>query len=362
MPDLVAPPKPVPKPVDVASLPEIKLRTGSYEKFTRLVFDWPKDVSYQVFPGAGKMTVQFDAPIRMDVSAVARFAPRLGQECVLAHRRQLHDRGASRPTPIPAITISRMAAMSCWTFWRPRPTARPMRRPESPSPPSPRWTQRPAASAAAVAPLPAQAGRGRQRGAGAGVNRKRPKQRPTRTSPSESPRPPAKPEAKPEVKTADAKPQPAPLPRRSRHLPRRSRRRRQAHPRWRRHHLQGRRRLAVGRLRARPDRLGGAGECARLSIPAISKAALGDFAAGLEAVSSNGLGILRITLKAPAEIAARGDGPQSGGGDRRPPSRPRRSSSALPATRPIRAAARFRPCCPPPTMPSSCWIRRAATC
>jgi hypothetical protein len=39
------------------------------------------------------------------------------------------------------------------------------------------------------------------------------------------------------------------------------------------------------------------------------KASLGDFAAGLEAVSSNGLGILRITLKAPAEIGARGLGP-----------------------------------------------------
>jgi hypothetical protein len=40
-----------------------------------------------------------------------------------------------------------------------------------------------------------------------------------------------------------------------------------------------------------------------------SEASLGDFAAGLEAVSSNGLGILRITLKAPAEIGARGLGP-----------------------------------------------------
>ena len=37
------------------------------------------------------------------------------------------------------------------------------------------------------------------------------------------------------------------------------------------------------------------------------KGALGDFAAGLEAVSSNGLGILRITLKQPAEISARTD-------------------------------------------------------
>jgi hypothetical protein len=75
MPDLVAPPKPAAKPLDIAALPEIKLRTGAYEKFTRLVFDWPKDVSYHVFPGAGKMTVRFDAPIRMDVSAIARFAP-----------------------------------------------------------------------------------------------------------------------------------------------------------------------------------------------------------------------------------------------------------------------------------------------
>src|SRR5579863_1886763 len=77
MPDLVAPatPKPVVKPIDIASLPEIKLRTGSYAKFTRLVFDWPRDVSYQIFPGAGKMTIRFAAPGRADVSAIARFAP-----------------------------------------------------------------------------------------------------------------------------------------------------------------------------------------------------------------------------------------------------------------------------------------------
>src|SRR5438874_2452069 len=75
MPDLAPPAKPVAKPVDVASLPEIKLRTGAYQKFTRLVFDWPKDVSYQVFPGAGKMTVRFNTLARADLSALARFAP-----------------------------------------------------------------------------------------------------------------------------------------------------------------------------------------------------------------------------------------------------------------------------------------------
>jgi hypothetical protein len=75
MPDLSPPAKAVAKPLDVAALPEIKLRAGSYANFTRLVFDWPKDVSYQVFPGAGKMTIKFATPVRADVSVIARFAP-----------------------------------------------------------------------------------------------------------------------------------------------------------------------------------------------------------------------------------------------------------------------------------------------
>lgn len=75
MPDLVAPPKPKPKPIDIASLPEIKLRVGTYTNFTRLVFDWPRDVAYQVFHGAGKMTVRFQTPVRLDVSTIARFSP-----------------------------------------------------------------------------------------------------------------------------------------------------------------------------------------------------------------------------------------------------------------------------------------------
>ena len=54
MPDLVAPAKPVAKPVDVASLPEIKLRTGTYEKFTRLVFDWPKTCPTRSIPAREK--------------------------------------------------------------------------------------------------------------------------------------------------------------------------------------------------------------------------------------------------------------------------------------------------------------------
>jgi hypothetical protein len=76
MPDLAAPPKPAAaKPLDMASLPDIKLRAGSYAHFTRLVFDWPQSVPYTVFPGAGKMAVRFQALARPDLSAIARFAP-----------------------------------------------------------------------------------------------------------------------------------------------------------------------------------------------------------------------------------------------------------------------------------------------
>src|SRR5262249_50517611 len=76
MPDLVPPPPPPPpKPVDVAELPGLKLRAGSYPNFTRLVFDWPKNVPYSVFPGAGKMSIRFDALARPDLSIIARFPP-----------------------------------------------------------------------------------------------------------------------------------------------------------------------------------------------------------------------------------------------------------------------------------------------
>jgi len=76
MPDLPPPPKPAPpKPVDPASLPQIKLRAGGYSNFTRLVFDWSKDVPYSVFAGAGKLTVKFGVPARMDLSILNKFPP-----------------------------------------------------------------------------------------------------------------------------------------------------------------------------------------------------------------------------------------------------------------------------------------------
>lgn len=64
-----------PKPIDPDKLPAIKVRSGAYQNFTRVVFDWPKAVPYKVFAGAGKLTVSFEAPAKFDFSALDRQAP-----------------------------------------------------------------------------------------------------------------------------------------------------------------------------------------------------------------------------------------------------------------------------------------------
>ena len=43
--------------------------------FTRLVFDWAKNVPYTVFPGAGRITLRFEAAARPDFAALTRVAP-----------------------------------------------------------------------------------------------------------------------------------------------------------------------------------------------------------------------------------------------------------------------------------------------
>lgn len=73
--DLPPPPPPPPSTVDPAQLPALKVRTGAYQNFTRLVFDWPRTVAYAVFPGAGKLGIRFEALVRPDLSALERFAP-----------------------------------------------------------------------------------------------------------------------------------------------------------------------------------------------------------------------------------------------------------------------------------------------
>ncbi len=75
MPDLPPVVAAAPKKLDVASLPVLTLRSGAYANFTRLVFDWNKDVPYTVSPGAGRMTIKFQAAAKPDLSAIARFQP-----------------------------------------------------------------------------------------------------------------------------------------------------------------------------------------------------------------------------------------------------------------------------------------------
>ncbi|MDR3525691.1 MAG: tetratricopeptide repeat protein [Rhizomicrobium sp.] len=74
-PDLPQPPAPPPKETDITKMPVLKVRSGAYHNFTRVVFDWPKSVPYNVFPGSGKLTVRFDALVNPDFSALDRQAP-----------------------------------------------------------------------------------------------------------------------------------------------------------------------------------------------------------------------------------------------------------------------------------------------
>jgi len=74
-PNLPPPPPPPPKTVDVNTLPLVSVRAGTYQNFTRLVFDWPHEVKYAVMPGAGKIGIRFSELVRVDVSSLARFAP-----------------------------------------------------------------------------------------------------------------------------------------------------------------------------------------------------------------------------------------------------------------------------------------------
>ena len=302
MPDLAPPPKPVVKPLDVASLPQIKLRTGAYEKFTRLVFDWPKDVSYQVFPGAGKMTIRFNTPVRMDVSALARLAPpwvknaswRLDGTTTVVEFETDSDSGYHDFKDGSHVALDILAPKTDGAAYAPPGTAKP--------------------AITKIDPVAAKTGASTAQ-AQAIVQTATKLTPPLDKAKPDTKVAEAKPAAKPDTKTAEAKP-PTPPP------------------------------AAVTPAPAAPDTApppetvadakrtrdgvlvtfkGAGGRASAVFVHGLTawvvlenapnfdarnlKAAVGDFAAGIEAVSSNGLGILRITLKAPAEIGARGLGP-----------------------------------------------------
>jgi hypothetical protein len=306
MPDLVVPPKPVAKPVDVASLPEIKLRIGVYEKFTRLVFDLSKSVSYQVYPGAGKMTVRFNTATRVDVSALARFAPpwvknaswRIDGNSTVVEIETDSDSGYHDFKDGNYVVLDVLAPKTDGSAYAPPGTAKPViTKIEAKTPAGPGKTGASAAQAQAIAQV---------------VAKLAPAADKTKPDVKQAD---AKPEARNDAKLADAKPQsptavPTPAAQNAAAPP-------------------GDVTSVANGIRTRDGAVitfkGAGGRASAVFVRGLTawvvlenapnfdahnlKAALGDFAAGVEAISSNGLGILRITLKAPAEIAAQSMGP-----------------------------------------------------
>jgi hypothetical protein len=304
MPDLTPPAKPAAKPVDVASLPEIKLRTGSYEKFTRLVFDWPKNVSYQVFPGAGKMTVKFDTLARADVSVIARFAPpwvknaswRIDGASTIVEFETDSDSGYHDFKDGTHVVLDILAPKTDGTAYAPPGTAKPA------------VTRMDAAAKAPPAPAPVVATRPGASPAQAQAIAQTSQQLADKNKPVKAAD--AKPAAAP-VKVADAK---SPTP----------------PPATQVQTVAATPAIAVADAKRTRDgaviTFKGAGKRASAvfvrgltawvvleNAPNFDsrnlKTALADFAPQIEAVSSDGLGILRITLKTPAEIGARANGP-----------------------------------------------------
>ncbi len=54
----------------------VPVRTGQHDKFSRVVFDWPSVVDYQVAETDGAVTLRFSRPATIDLSAVTRDPPR----------------------------------------------------------------------------------------------------------------------------------------------------------------------------------------------------------------------------------------------------------------------------------------------
>ena len=316
-PTCVAPPKPPPKPIDVAALPEIKLRAGAYANFTRLVFDWPHDCSLHVFPGAGKMTVRFQAPVRPDLSAIARFAPPWVKNAAWHidgsdHRGRIRDRHRFRLSRFQGRHQSR-ARYSGAQDRRHRLCAARHR----------------------------QAASHRDQGGAKPAASTAPGARPSPTPPASLPapkraKPPQRRCQKPDAKTADpqsrdAKPRCQAGRRQSQPLP--SPPPPCSPPPAALHDVQvtdsrltqngailtfkGAGAHAQRRLHSRPDRLGGAGKRAQLRRRQLEDRSWAISPPGWKRRPASGISILRITLKQPAQIAARSNRRRPESGDRR---------------------------------------------
>jgi hypothetical protein len=326
MPDLPPPAKPAPpKPVEAADLPQIKLRAGNYSNFTRMVFDWTKTVPYTVFPGAGKLTVRFGAPTRFDLSILSKLPPawvknaswRLDGNSTLVEFTTDSDSGFHDFRDGTKIVLDILAPKTDATAYTP-----------------------PGENKAVVTKVPAGASTAQAKAitdaaaqlAGKKPEASKPEAKPVQTAKADlqaapaKPDPhagPAKPEAKPatqaakvdphapaakpdphatQTKTAEAKPADANAEATPVALPGTSAQRTQSG-------------VSLLFRNAPAAAVFIRGLTAWVVLPdapapdvASLKKSLGDYALGVEASSSPGLSVLRISLKTSAKIAARGEG------------------------------------------------------
>jgi tetratricopeptide (TPR) repeat protein len=74
-PDLPPPPPTQATPEELAHLAPLAIRAGAYSNFSRIVFDWPKEVPYTVTAGPSHITVRFQAMAKPDFTAFNNIAP-----------------------------------------------------------------------------------------------------------------------------------------------------------------------------------------------------------------------------------------------------------------------------------------------
>ncbi|MBT4464479.1 MAG: hypothetical protein HOC60_07340 [Rhodospirillaceae bacterium] len=56
--------------------PTVKVRTGLHEKYTRIVFDWPSKVGYQLDQNGGQTTIRFARPAQLSLGNLQRRPPK----------------------------------------------------------------------------------------------------------------------------------------------------------------------------------------------------------------------------------------------------------------------------------------------
>jgi hypothetical protein len=74
-PDLPPPPPTQATPEELAHLAPLAIRAGAYSAFSRIVFDWPRDVPYKVSAGPSKISIRFEAMAKPDFTAFQNVAP-----------------------------------------------------------------------------------------------------------------------------------------------------------------------------------------------------------------------------------------------------------------------------------------------